>query len=153
MGNKYFPNLFPKNNENWQIYILPSNPECPLPICKMIALPAAAASYYSNYNFCTHNPNISSHRKYIQPFISNVVKSTSTFHRHHQHHQLNAVVLGQAPVAEEDDLVSPSQHFSSQALVPSFQKVSLTYPSIYSFLYISIYLLYDHVPLKAIAPV
>lgn len=37
--------------------------------------------------------------------------------------ELNAVVLGQAPASEEDDLVFPSQDFSSQALVPSFHKV------------------------------
>lgn len=37
---------------------------------------------------------------------------------------LKAVVLGDAPASEEDDVVLPSHDFSRQALVPSQQKVS-----------------------------
>lgn len=37
--------------------------------------------------------------------------------------QLNAVILGDALASEEFDLIFPSHEFSSQALVPSPQKV------------------------------
>lgn len=37
--------------------------------------------------------------------------------------QLNAVILGDALASEESDLIFPSNEFSSQALVPSPQKV------------------------------
>lgn len=37
--------------------------------------------------------------------------------------RLNAVILGEALASEEDDLVYPSQQFSTNALVPSPQKV------------------------------
>ncbi|KAI8017043.1 hypothetical protein LOK49_LG04G03263 [Camellia lanceoleosa] len=36
--------------------------------------------------------------------------------------RLNAVILGEALASEDDDLVFPSDHFSTQALIPSPQK-------------------------------
>ncbi len=39
---------------------------------------------------------------------------------------LNAVILGEALASEENDLVFPSDRFSSQALVPTPEKVATT---------------------------
>lgn len=49
--------------------------------------------------------------------------NAATYLRHSS--PVNAVVLGEACASEESDLVFPSDDFSSRALVPSHQKVSL----------------------------
>lgn len=55
---------------------------------------------------------------------------------------LKAVVLGDAPASEEDDVVLPSHDFSRQALVPSQQKVS-SHCSL-NWILLNTELLYDH---------
>lgn len=50
---------------------------------------------------------------------------------------LNAVILGESLASEENDLIFPSDHFSSEALVPSPQKVSLSFYSLPLFLNLS----------------
>lgn len=49
---------------------------------------------------------------------------------------VNAAILGEAIASEEEDLVFPSDEFSNQALVPSFQKVS-------SFFFFKLYYQFD----------
>ncbi|KAK1369809.1 Acetate--CoA ligase [Heracleum sosnowskyi] len=80
----------------------------------MIALPATTYCYYRNhYSDTKYMTSRSMVNFYYPPHNLGLPKPK---------HQLNAVLLGQAPASEEDDLVFPSPEFSSQALVPSFNQ-------------------------------
>nr|XP_017230015.1 PREDICTED: acetyl-coenzyme A synthetase, chloroplastic/glyoxysomal-like [Daucus carota subsp. sativus] len=93
----------------------------------MITVPAASAYYYSSSCYNPH-PNHNGDSKSKLPgglYKINVEASSASRRgksRTQHHHQLNALVLGQAPASEQDDLCLPSHDFSSQALVPSFHK-------------------------------